>query len=302
MRGKLADVLHRGGAEGIDRLGVVPHHGQARAGGTQLVDDLRLQRIGVLVFIDQHVVEQLADGRSPGGIAQQRVPVQQQVVVIQRGGGFLAIDVGAEQPGQLVRPVAAPGKRVGQHPAELQPGVDAAAVDIQAGPLVREPLLGLDQPQFGADHAHQVLGVAAVEDRELARQSDRLAEAPQEPGGDGVERAAPGPLAPQGRLPGLGLGVAKPPQHAVHAANHLFRRAAGEGQQQDSLRVGAVGDQPSHAVDQGGRLARAGPGDDQQRRAAVADRFALLWIEAGEDLVDRGSFIQWRHGGAGSGW
>ncbi len=65
--GKIEDVAHGRGAEGIDRLRVVADDGQAAPVGLQRQQDRGLQAVGVLVFVDQHMVEAAADlGRERG--------------------------------------------------------------------------------------------------------------------------------------------------------------------------------------------------------------------------------------------
>ena len=54
---KIQDVVDGCGAERIDRLRVIADHRQATAVRAQRLQDLRLQRIGVLILIHQHMVE-----------------------------------------------------------------------------------------------------------------------------------------------------------------------------------------------------------------------------------------------------
>ncbi len=177
--GKVEDVVDVGRPEGIDRLGVVAHHGQPLALGREEVKDLGLQGVGVLILVDQHAIELLAHRRPGLRIGQQGVPVEQQVVVVQHGGGLLAVHVAVQQPLQLVGPIATPGELAGERLLQLFAGVDAAAVDRHAGPLLGEPLVGLGQAQLGADDVEQVLGIGAVVDGEIGRQSDGLSVAAQ---------------------------------------------------------------------------------------------------------------------------
>ena len=51
----------RRGAERVDRLRVVADHGEPLPVGLQRVQDLGLQHVGVLVLVDQHVIEVRAD-------------------------------------------------------------------------------------------------------------------------------------------------------------------------------------------------------------------------------------------------
>ena len=78
-------------------------------------------------------------------------------------------------------------------------------------------------------------------------------------------------------------------------ARHLGRSPAGEGQQEDAARIGAVDDQMGDAVGEGIGLARSRSGDDQERarrgwRPPVSDavfyRLTLLRVEFVE-ITDR---------------
>ena len=80
---------------------------------------------------------------------------------------------------------------LGQGPLEFLPGVDAPAVDGHARALVGKPFVGLGQFQIGPHDVEQVFGIGPVVDRELRRQADGLAVTAEQPGGDGVEGAAP---------------------------------------------------------------------------------------------------------------
>ncbi len=59
--GKVEDVAHGRGPEGIDRLGIVTHHGQPATIRLQRHQDARLQPVGVLIFVDQHMIPGGAD-------------------------------------------------------------------------------------------------------------------------------------------------------------------------------------------------------------------------------------------------
>ena len=68
MLGEVEDVPHGGRAEGVDRLGVVADHGQPLALGREPIEDLGLERVGVLILVDQHAIEQPADGIAGRGL------------------------------------------------------------------------------------------------------------------------------------------------------------------------------------------------------------------------------------------
>ena len=105
MLGQIQNVPHRGGAEGVDRLGIVADDGQALAGRAEIVKDIGLQRVGVLIFIDQHAIEHAANAVAGRWIGQHGPPVEQQIVVIQHAAGFLAIDIAVEEFFEFRRPL-----------------------------------------------------------------------------------------------------------------------------------------------------------------------------------------------------
>ena len=80
---EVEDVAHGGGAEGVDGLRVVADAGDAGAVRAQQRDDVGLQRVGVLVLVDEHVVEALAHAGAAGRVGEQAAPEQQQVVVVE---------------------------------------------------------------------------------------------------------------------------------------------------------------------------------------------------------------------------
>ena len=135
-----------------------------------------------------------------------------------------------------------------------------------------------------AGDVHEVLGVAAVEDREVRLQADVARVDAQQARGDGVEGAAPDALAAARRVPAEAppLPRGRLGQQRVDAPQHLGGGAAREREQQDAPRVGAAGDEVRDAVHQRGGLAGAGAGDDEQRPVAVRGGGELLGIEVVE--------------------
>ena len=104
-------------AERVDRLRVVADHGQAVAAGLQRQQDRRLQPVGVLIFVDENVIEAAADIVGQRRIAHGLRPVEQQVVVIEHVLLLLGLDIGREQFLQLGRPARAPRKEMRRAPA-----------------------------------------------------------------------------------------------------------------------------------------------------------------------------------------
>ena len=108
--GEIEDVAHRRRAEGVDRLGVVADDGDAGAVGLQTEQDRRLQGVGVLVLIDEDVIEAVGDETCDLADLHHLRPVEQQIVVIEHGLGLLGLDVAGEQALQRLRPFGAPGE------------------------------------------------------------------------------------------------------------------------------------------------------------------------------------------------
>ncbi len=278
---KVENVAHRRGPEGIDRLGVVAHDGQALAARLERQQDGGLQAVGVLIFVDQHMIEA---GRELGGdrrIEHHVGPIEQEVVVIQHVLALLGLDIGGEQRPQFVFPVRAPWEGRAQHLVERGLRVHGARIDRQAGSLGRKPLLGLGETDVVADQIDQVGRILAIVNRERTVEADRLGIFPQDAGADRMECARPGE-AP-GHHPGaIPQGLRR---DALDPAGHLGGRPAREGEEQDAARVGALHHQVGDAVSERVGLAGAGACDDQQRSrlpVAMLDGAALLGIERGE--------------------
>ena len=125
--------------------------------------------------------------------------------------------------------------------------------------------LGIDAGLLDA-RSQQVLGVLAVEDREVGRNAQPLAVDSQDAVGDVVERAAPDVL-------GLLL------DEQLDAVEHLAGRPVREGDQHDPAGVHAVMHQPGQPIGQRPRLAAAGPRHDEHRPARRRRHRQLLRIQ-----------------------
>ncbi len=205
----------------------------------------------------------------PGGrVAAERVPEQEQVVVVERALRALALGVALEDRADRLALLRAPRVLALEHLGELGAAVHGARVDVGERVLAREPPLALAEPQLAADQVHQVGRVGPVQDREAGGQAERPAVEPEQPVGGRVERAAPDPA--ERAVAGQLLG----------AREHLAGGAARERQQQDPLGRDAAIDQVRDPAGERPGLARAGPGDHQQRPAEVLDGRSLLRVEA----------------------
>ena len=186
------------------------------------MQDAGLQPVGVLEFVDQHLVEARAHGPRHRCFLQGQVPVQQQVVVVQHALRLLGLGIRAEQPVQVGLPFGAPGVVGGQHLGQRPCTVERARQDGHAGARQREAAFAVVQVEPGAHLGQQFLGIAAVDDGEVRRQTERGRVFTQQPGGHAVKGAGPGQLGwRQAAAQAQGLV-----QQAAGAAFQFGRRTA----------------------------------------------------------------------------
>ena len=106
--GKVEDVAHGGGAERIDRLRVVADHRQPAPARAQRQHDLALQAIGVLIFVDQQMIETAGDLGGDVRLLHHLREIEQEIVVIEHALALLGLDVGCEQAAQRLLEAGAP--------------------------------------------------------------------------------------------------------------------------------------------------------------------------------------------------
>lgn len=150
--------------------------------------------IGVLILVHQDLVELRAHVRRERRIRGHRMPVQQQIVVVQRLVGELALDIGAKQPREFLLPGCTPREHVPQRIGQRSPGIDPVRINGKTSVLARKTLLGSGQVQLMAHHVHQVGRIAPVEHAEIGIEADAGGMAPDQPLGDGMEGPRPGQL------------------------------------------------------------------------------------------------------------
>ena len=283
--GEVEDVADGRRTERVDRLRVVADHGHTRAVRLQAEQDPGLERVRVLVLVDQHVVEALLNRPGQLRLHHQVVPVEQEVVVVEHVVRLLVSDVGAKQRPQLVGPLATPRERAAEHLLQGIAGAHRVGVDSQAGGFSGKAPRGARQAELVAQEVDAVRGVRAIENGEARIETDRVRMETQQAIRDAVERARPGQVSGSARFPGW---VADP----ARAAGHLGRRTPREREQQDPPRVRPVPDQVGDPMRERVGLSRSRARDDQERRRRgvlyrgadpVANGGRLSWIELLED-------------------
>ena len=129
--------------------------------GLSAREDVALQLVGVLVFVDQHVIEMRRHRLGDAVFAHHRVPVEQQIVEIEHAVLRLALDVGAQQFADVLFEVRTPRILGLERFLERLLGIHAVGIDREAGVLARKALALARIAEFGAHRVDQVGRVAS---------------------------------------------------------------------------------------------------------------------------------------------
>ena len=120
---KIQDVPHGRRPEGIDGLRIVTDDREPVAIGFQAVENPRLERVRVLVFIDQDVVKPTADALRRWFGLHEVKPIQQEIVIVEDVMPLFGVPIGAEQLLQFHRPVRTPREGLLQRRLDRLPRV-----------------------------------------------------------------------------------------------------------------------------------------------------------------------------------
>ena len=96
--------------DGIRKSILIADHGQATTARLQRHEDGGLQAIGVLIFVDQDMIETAADIVSDAGIGNHLRPIEQEIVVIEHVLRLLGLDIACKELLELALPFEHPGK------------------------------------------------------------------------------------------------------------------------------------------------------------------------------------------------
>jgi hypothetical protein len=235
--------------------------------------DLHLQLVDVLILVDEDVIKPGGQSRARVRVAGQRTPEEQQVVQVDHPESPFARGVGAKQAGHGIAVLGTPRKRLLDHLPDRTLRVDRARVDVGESVVAREPPPAVSVTLLLTDQVDQVRGVTGVQQAEVHRQAQRRGVTTHKT----VRHRMKGPA---GDPPGAAARMRPGQRH--RSADHLASRAAGEGQQQNPLRRGAVLDQTANPRAQCRRLPGPRARQDQQVTTLVLRRGPLLWIQIGE--------------------
>ena len=154
-------------------------------------EDRRLDGIGVLILIHQHVVEQAAHLAREFGHLHQFRPIEKKIVIVENMLALLRLDIGLEQAAKILLEAGAPGEMLREHAVEGVAGIHRPRIDGKAGGLQRKALLLLGEPQLMADEVQEIGGILPVVNGEGGVEADGMREVAQEPRADGVKGAGP---------------------------------------------------------------------------------------------------------------
>lgn len=188
---KVENVADRRRAERVDRLRVVANDRQAAPVGLQGQQHRRLELVGILIFIDEDIVEPVADIVGEGGIADHLRPIEKQVIVVEDVLRLLGLDVAGKQLLQLLFPASYPRVPSAEHFIQSHFRVHCPRIDRQTGALGRKPTFRLREAEFVAYQVDQVGAILAVVNGELRIQSDLFGIDSQQPCADTVKGPRP---------------------------------------------------------------------------------------------------------------
>ena len=149
---------------------------------------------------------------------------------------------------------------------EELPGIGTFAEQVGNRLLAGKALSCLSETGLNANEVDEVLGIAAIQNRESRLQADGLAIAPEQHVRHGVERPTHDPVALRA-------------DQQAHPSQHFLGRLSRERQEQDGGRIDARIDQPGHAIHEDPGFAAAGTGNDQRRTFDDFHRGELLGIQ-----------------------
>ena len=274
-RGELENVRDLRAAPGIDRLVVVPHDTEAAVIAGEGREDPLLNAAGVLVFVDEDVVEAPRLGEADILVlVEQLLDEHEEVVEVDRPGDAKIV---------LIAAVAGGGEGpvlwgVGREGLDGAVGADRGAlpathpVDEIAG---GERCVGDFQLLEHLPRGRLLL--AAVDDRKPLRVAEARGVAAEDADTEGVDRGDLGEIL-------LGLS-ARAARHLLRleirlgAGHHLAGGFVGERHGEDPRRPRSAPHQMRHPSDDDARLPRAGPGEHQQRPDRRLDGLRLCRIE-----------------------
>ena len=264
IRLEAQDVVDLGAAPAIDRLIVVADATDVLAPLRQQPQPQILDRVGVLIFVDEHIFEPvLILFQDLGIFAKETQAFEQKVAEIGGVEDFQPLLI--ERIKRRAFAIGEGGRLARRHMRRIEaaifPGVDLIG-ERARGPALVVDILGLQHLFQKADL------IIRIENGEARFQPDKLGVAAQDFGRNRVKRAEPGHAF--GDRPG---------QHG-DALLHFPRGLVGEGHGEDFMSAGpALRDDVRDFGGQNPGFAGARSGQHEKRAVDRLDRLALLGVQ-----------------------
>ena len=264
---EVEDVAKVGASPAVNGLIRIPHDAQVPVHFGEAADQQILRPVGVLVFVDEDVLElvRVELARFLAGF-HQLDGLQQQIVEIERAGVVERLDVALVDLADLFVPVIRADRAhlPGRFHAVLGLA-DARQRRARGDQLVVDPELFQRLPDD-----RQLIG--RVVDDEVALEADRRRLPPQQPRGERMKR----------REPDLPAVLA---EQLLDPAAHLLGGLVRERHREHLSRLcQTAGDEMRHAGGDDTRLPGTGAGEDQQRAVGVEDGFLLSGVQRREKV------------------
>ncbi len=306
---ELEDVADRRSPEAVDGLVVIADDGDVPVPLREQPDELRLDSVRVLEFVDEDVAEAILQaGPDARRLADETEGPAHLVPEVEIAGPPEKVLVAAEGPGELELAGRGFQGRVG-------------GIALGVGGVV---VAGRDGRRSHGGRGHRPLRVvevagrgdvlvlqAAEQARQCVEEAGRIAERPiavelevEEVLAEEEDHLGPGQDAGRGRQAGLEGELADDPvaermkgrdrrvreavrRELVDTEGHLVGRLVGERQGEDLRGTRPAGrDQPGDPPGDDLGLARPRSGDDEERTLAVGDRPSLIRVEPAEQCRD----------------
>ena len=231
------------------------------------VDEFGLEAVGVLILVDEDLLELALVLRRDLGIRQEKLKgLGQEVVEIHRVGlffsrfvsGLNALDILGERDEVAVF--------FDQHFGYGEACIDRVAEDVRKHASFWEPLVGGNNSLLGHDGRDHVLGILAVHNAKSLAETDGLGMSAEDAVANRVECAAPESIGSAG-------------DEGVHTLRHFTRGFVRESEEEDGAGGNALFEYPSHAVGQCACFSTASAGNDQRRAAGGGHSGELLLVE-----------------------
>ena len=263
---KFENVLEVGAPPGVDRLRVVAHYHDVVMIAGEQINEISLNLVRVLVFIDENELElppvNLGDSLV---LLKHRQRLLQQIVEIHRVGRLLLLFVARPDVLNLVEQREEIRKLFRKQFLHRFFRIDDEAEDLRKHLAFRKSDLLRIDPCAGYDSIDQILLIFAVHDREPARVTERGAVPAQDAVSHRMKCSAP-----------ESAGIER--QQIRDAAQHFAGGFVRECEKQNVSRIDSVFQQVRNAIGEGACFPRARASDHKERTWRRSHCRKLLFV------------------------